>query len=322
MEPRVVLNPERDAGLLTLGADTAGAVHLDQCRAAGMSDRKVHQLVNSGRWQSPFPRVFVTFSGPIPPVTLHHAALMYAGDGAALSHETAGWLWRLCKRPLDIHLTIPYGRRVNRQPGLAIHRSRSLSEADVHPALSPRRNRIERTVIDLLAHARNGEAALSLVSDSIRGRRTTPARLREALDGQPHTRWRGEVIMALPDISAGAHSLLEIKDTQMRRSHGLPTGQRQFTRDGNGAEHLDVLIEEYRLHVELDGRLGHDRAVETWRDHRRDNRSVVGRLLPLRYGWADMIDRGCEVAAEQAEVLRRQGWPGELRRCKRCPPEV
>lgn len=128
--------------------------------------------------------------------------------------------------------------------------------------------------------------------------------------------------MALPDIGAGAHSLHEIKDTRMRRRHGLPLGRRQFTRDAKGTEYLDVFIEEYGIHVELDGRLGHDRAVETWRDFRRDNRSVIRRLRPLRYGWADMTDLSCEIAAEQAEILRQQGWPGPFIRCAHCPAEV
>lgn len=96
-------------------------------------------------------------------------------------------------------------------------------------------------------------------------------------------------------------------------------GVRQSKRLANGVEYLDVLIEDFRLHVELDGRLGHDRARETWRDMRRDNQSERLRLRHLRYGWADMIDRPCEVAVEQAVILRQQGWRGTFTRCRSCP---
>lgn len=317
-----MLNPRRDSDLLNLGGDTGGAVSLDTCRHGGLSARRVRELVASGRWQAPFPRVFVAFSGPIPAVTLHYAALLYAGEGAALSHDTAGWLWWFCQRPEKIHITIPYSRVVASQPGLVIHRSRDLTSDDLHPALSPCRTRIERTVVDLLGNARNGDAALSLVANAMRGRRTTPDRLRQVLEPRVRVRWRKEVLAALPDVQAGAHSLLEIKDAKMRRAHGLPAGTRQFHRDVHGVEHLDVLVEEYRLHVELDGRLGHDRATEVWRDFRRDNRSEVLRLRHLRYGWADMIDKECQVAAEQAEILRQQGWTGHFRRCPKCPPDL
>jgi hypothetical protein len=96
----------------------------------------------------------------------------------------------------------------------------------------------------------------------------------------------------MPDIEGGAHSLLELEDATNRRRHGLPMGRRQFKRLRDGTEYLDVVIEEWQMHVELDGRLGHDATRETWRDMRRDNHSEVQRLRHLSYGWADMIDRG------------------------------
>jgi hypothetical protein len=39
----------------------------------------------------------------------------------------------------------------------------------------------------------------------------------------------------------------------------------------------------------------------------------------LRYGWADIVDRPCEVAAQQALIFRQQGWTGALRPCSNCP---
>jgi hypothetical protein len=127
-------------------------------------------------------------------------------------------------------------------------------------------------VLDLLADQHSADGALGLVADAMRDRATTPDRLRAALELRPATRWRMVVIDALPDLRAGAQSPLEIRDARLRRRRGLPMGTRQSRRLGDGTEHLDVLIEEWRLHVELDGRLGHDRAREVWRDMRRDNR--------------------------------------------------
>lgn len=314
-----MLNPQRDAGLLWLGAHTHGAVHLDDCRGAGLSDREVGWLVASGRWQSPFPRVFVTFSGPIPLLTLQHAALLYAGEGAMLSHESAGAAYGICRVPGSVHVTIPYERQVDDQPGLHLHRSRTIRDDDRAPAVSPARTRIERTVLDLLRGKRTAEAALGLVADAIRTRRTTPAHIRAALLQRPCTKWRRVIGEALPQLAQGAQSLLELRDARLRRIHGLPMGIRQQRRLCDGTEYLDVVIEEFGVHVELDGRLGHDRAREIWRDMKRDNRSELQRLRHLRYGWADLADRPCEVAIEQARVLRQQGWAGRFRRCARCP---
>jgi hypothetical protein len=262
----------------------------------------------------------VTFSGPVPRETLEEAALAYAGEGAVLSRESAGAYWRLCPTPDLVHVTVPYEREVEDQPGLKIHRSRTLRESDVHPTLRPRRLRIEPTVVDLLPGRRTLDSALGLVADAVRTQRTTAAELRKAVTARPKLRWRKSVLLALPDVAAGAHSVLEVRDAQMRRRHGLPPGTRQFRRRRDGTEFLDVVIEEYAVHIELDGRLGHDRAQEIWRDMGRDNASVVGGKRHLRYGSADLLGRPCAVAAQQATVLRQQGWQGVFVRCPDCPP--
>jgi very-short-patch-repair endonuclease len=315
-----MLNPRRDAHLLSLGAATAGAVSHETCRHAGLTDHRLSDLVGTGRWQSPWPRVYVTFSGPIPPMSLLHAALLYAGAGATVSHASAGRLWRLVREPACIHLTVPYARDADDQPGLVVHRSRTLRPEDCHPVFTPRRTTVERTVLDLLATQLTATAALALVADAIRERKTTPDRMRVALEERRRTRWRTQILGVLPDLAAGAQSVLELRDAELRRRHGLPAGQRQVRRQIDGTEYLDVVIDEWQLHVELDGRLGHDRARDIWRDMRRDNRSELLGYRQLRYGWADLVDRGCEVAREQAEVLWQQGWLGQLTRCPRCPP--
>jgi hypothetical protein len=245
--------------------------------------------------------------------------LLYGGEDAVLCHESAGALWRLCPAPPTIHVLVPYRRQVDAQPGLEVHRSRTFAPSDVHPALRPRRTTVERTVLDLLRYKKNADQAIGLIGDAIRLRATTADRLRHALSGQPRVRWRKVVLDAMPDLTGGAHSPLELRDAAIRRAHGLPQGTRQARRLGDGTEYLDVLIEEYGAHIELDGRLGHDRTRERWRDMRRDNRSELAGLRHLRYGWADLVDRPCAVAKEQATVLRQQGWPGVFRPCANCP---
>jgi hypothetical protein len=317
-----MLSATGDAHHPALGGATDGAVNVEQCRQASLTDRQLHRLVESRRWQAPFPRVYVTFSGPIPLRTMQFAALLYAGDGAALSHGSAGHYWRLCREPTRIHITVPYQRQVDVQPGLSTHRSRTLTEDHIHPSFVPRRTTIERTVIDLLAEQRDADAALGMVGDSFRNRLSSPEKLRLVLTPLTQTRWRKVVLEALPDMSAGAQSPLELRDAKLRRQHGLPAGRRQASRLADGTEYLDVLIEEWGLHVEVDGRFGHDATRERWRDMRRDNRSERLRLRELRYGWGDMVDRPCDVAIEQAVILREQGWAGRFKRCVACPPRL
>jgi hypothetical protein len=116
---------------------------------------------------------------------------------------------------------------------------------------------------------RQRQAALGLVGDAIRTRKTSAERIRIALEAASCTKWRRVVLAALPDVAAGAQSPLELRDSQIRRRHGLPAGQRQVRRGGKTIEYLDVLIAPYGVHIELDGRLGHDRATERWRRCRK-----------------------------------------------------
>jgi hypothetical protein len=292
------------------------------CRALGLTDGERRWLLASGRWQQVYPRVIATFSGPVPPAALQVAAVMYAGQGARLSHETSGRCWRLCRASAEIHITVPYERKVDPQPGLVIHRSRTTGAGDVHPVFVPPRHTVEQTVLDLLAGCSTADAALGLVADALRWPLTTADTIRRALEAKPCTRWRKVVLEALPDMSAGAQSAMEVRELRVRRAHGLPPGERQFTRLADGTEHLDVFDEEFGMHTELDGRLGHERGREIWRDMRRDNRSEVAQLRHLRYGWADLFDRPCEVAIQQAVVYRQQGWVGRFKRCRRCPPAL
>jgi hypothetical protein len=85
----------------------------------------------------------------------------------------------------------------------------------------------------------------------------------------------------------------------------------------------DVGYDAYGLLVELDGRLGHEGAGR-FRDMERDNRFVLGGLTTLRYGWFDVVDHPCLVAAQVGQMLIARGWLGLPARCERCAgvPEV
>jgi very-short-patch-repair endonuclease len=66
--------------------------------------------------------------------------------------------------------------------------------------------------------------------------------------------------------------------------------------------------------VEVDGAAWHP--VEArWQDIHRDNGLARQGIITLRYSWADITQRPCEVAAEIADALRQHGWTGTSGRC-------
>jgi very-short-patch-repair endonuclease len=129
--------------------------------------------------------------------------------------------------------------------------------------------------------------------------------------------WREELVAALGDVAAGAQSSLELRYLRdVERAHGLPGGSRQqaVIRPG-GRYYDDVRYPEFGVVVELDGRPAHPDEAR-WRDIRRDNTSVAQGRRVLRYGWADVTARPCDVAAQVGEVLHACGWTGAARSCR------
>ncbi len=134
-------------------------------------------------------------------------------------------------------------------------------------------------------------------------------------------RWRPELDDVLAAAGDGIHSVLEYRYLRdVERAHGLPRSKHQVrvVIDGRAA-YRDAYYEQYRLAVELDGRLAHP-DEERWRDNRRDNKAGALGIQTARYGWRDVYGRACETAVLQAQILRRRGWQGTPRPCSAdCP---
>ena len=311
-----MVSPELPEGLDRLAQIQAGVITRRQAIAEGMNAQSVDWMLRSRRWRTLQRAVYSVCTGaPARPAVLW-AAVLRAGPGAALSFDSAAEVHRLIDLPASrVHVSIPHYRTVVPVRGVIIHRSRALPAA-VHPTDLPPRTRIEATVLDLAGRAVTFDAAFAIACAAVQRRLTTPARLRRAMAARSTMRWRDELSVALADIGAGVHSLLEYRYvTFVERPHGLPAADRQARVVAGGrVRYLDNFYREFGLCVELDGRQAHpdDRR---WLDDRRDNATAAVGVVPLRYGWADIESRPCETAAEAGVALRSRGWTGRLRRC-------
>jgi hypothetical protein len=297
----------------------SGVVSRQQARDAGWPEGTVDTRLRSGIWRRLHRGAYATFTGDPSREAKLWAAVLWAGPGAALSHETAAEIHGLIDRPIGpIHVSVPAERDPGRRRkirGVVIHRSRRLVPEWQPPWRLPRTT-VDDTVLDLVAKARTFDDAYAWISRAIGRRLTSPQSLSKALVRRSRIRWRAWIAGALQDAADGVHSPLERNYVYgVERAHGLPTARRQAKRrHGNGTRYLDNLYEEYHLCVELDGLAAHP-AEGRWRDTRRDNANRVQGTETLRYGWPDTTENRCRTAAEIASVLRRQGWKGTLRPC-------
>ena len=295
-----------------------GVITRRQALAGGLTEKAIVVRVQGERWQRLQAGVYATFSGEPPRTAVLWAAVLRAGPGAVLSHQTAAELYGLtdAQAPL-IHLTVPNGSPVTRPSGTVIHYSRRLEQAR-HPAFLPPRTRVEDSVLDLIGNMTSLDEAVSLISRAVGRRRTTAPLILAALASRPRMRWRADIILVLDIAAEGAHSLLEYRYvTRVERPHGLPRGARQRpVSRGGSRQYQDVSYDEYMLVVELDGLAAHPLEAR-WRDARRDNTNTAYGLATLRLGYVDVSDRSCESAAVVGQALQRRGWPGTIRRCGR-----
>jgi hypothetical protein len=301
--------------------DQCGVLTRAQALASGVTIEAIRAHLRAGRWQPLFRSTYATFSGPVPREGVLWSAVLSAGAGATLSHQSAGELWGLVNDPhTPIHLVVPSHRRVSPIAGVVVHRSCRADRAR-HPSRTPPRTRVEETVVDLADTSAGLEQALAWVARACASRLTRPDRIVGALTARVRVRWRNELLVALADVAAGAHSPLELRYLRdVERAHGLPNGSRQHAVVRSGGRYFDdVRYPEYGVTVELDGRVAHPDEAR-WRDMRRDNSSVLAGRRVLRYGWADVAGRPCAVAAQVVAVLRAAGWRGAPHGCHRgCP---
>ena len=298
----------------------AGAIARRQGVEADINARAMRGRIDTGRWQRLQRGVYAAFSGEPSRETALWAALLRAGPDAALSHLTAAERHGLIDEPSAlISITVPAFRHPAQVkiPGVIIRRSDAILRTR-HPTMLPPCTRVEDTVLDLIQAARSFDDAYTWICRAIGRRRTTAARIRQAMDARKKMRWRRELSMALSDAGDGILSALEYRYVRrVERPHGLPAARRQARiRQRTGNRYLDNLYEEYGVCVELDGTAAHP-ADEQWRDKRRDNANTIQGIVTLRFGFPELGDRQCETAADVATLLRIHGWTAKPHPCSR-----
>jgi Transcriptional regulator, AbiEi antitoxin len=317
-----VMVREFPSTLRYVAQNQGGVVSRSQAIRAGLSPGMIKFRVRSGRWRQIHPGVYATFSGDLTRRTRLWAAVLSAGPGAALSHETAAELHRLADKPAEmIHLTVPAGRRVSAAEGVCLHRSGRVTEA-VQANTYPPRTRVEETVLDLTQTAKTFDDVCGWVTRAIARELTNETRLNAAMSARLRLRWRADLQELIVAAAGGDHSVLEFRyHRDVERAHGLPESVRQvpFVTPGGRRGRRDRVYDEYGVVVELDGRLAHP-AENHWQDKTRDNAAAADGKQSLRYGWSQVKWQPCETAAEVARVLRLHGWDGNPRTCSPgCP---
>ncbi|WP_109472215.1 type IV toxin-antitoxin system AbiEi family antitoxin domain-containing protein [Ornithinimicrobium cavernae] len=315
-----------------------------QALAAGMSSRQIDGQLRGRRWQRIHPGVYATHTGPLDWSARVWAAVLYTGSGAALSHQTAAFIWGLePRRPSVLSLAIPSRRTVVRQPGLRVVRRRRV-EVVRHRRLPI--TSVRQTVLDLTAQPGfTLDETAALLGRASQRNLLDPAALLELLDAQWHHPMAGRLRRACADAVEGVESPLELRVLRgVIRGHGLAGFELQVphddqdppvsglhvaataNRDGEsghrglgvagGRRHVrrsDLRHRALGIRVEGDGLAWHggDRFHE---DRCRDREAAAVGDVTVRVTW-DAAEDPCQVALDLACTMTHRGWTGVPTRC-------
>jgi hypothetical protein len=303
----------------------AGVVTRKQAIDATMSARAIEWKVQAAEWQRVHTGVYATFTGELPRLAQLWAAVLYAGDGAVLSHQSAGELQGLVEKPAAvIHVTVPASRRVRAFPGLVIHLSDAPERLAGYPAGEPPMTLVADTVIDLAEACASVDDVYGWVARAF-GRNDVAMNVVDllvAVKSRKKLRWRAELKEAIVAASGGAHSALELLwEKNVELPHGLPPSTKQvpFAKSNGQVGFRDREYLPWGVVIELDGKKSHP---DERRDHdnARDRRASLRSKETLRYGWREIRYEGCRSAVEVIRVLWRRGWFGRPKPCSRdCP---
>ena len=113
-----------------VAAAQRGLVHRSQLRALGISRGSYEHRVEVGSLHRVLPSVLSVVDPVLEPWAAETAGLLYAGENAVLSHESAAAVWGLAATPSFVAITL-IGRKVGSQEGLRQHRVTAVDVRDV-----------------------------------------------------------------------------------------------------------------------------------------------------------------------------------------------
>jgi hypothetical protein len=292
-----------------------------------MTANQLRWRVTSGRWQKPARGVVVAQSGPLTDRQVLRAALLRAGPGAALAGLTAarldGFKGFDDKRPFaetPIHLLVPAGRkRRTPPPGRTVitHYARTLTIQDVHPTRRPRRTRIARSLVDAATWMPTDRGSMAVLAAGAQQGLARVDDLRQVANRIETRRRRRLLMETLGDIAGGSQALSELDFTRLVvRAFELPEPSRQVARrDTRGRRRwTDVLWDEYKIAVEIDGAQHTEDPRQRWDDMERDIDLGLDGYLTLRFpAWLVRTDPE-HVARRILEALRKPAGEADNRR--------
>ncbi len=274
-----------------------GRIRADQLRAACVGETTVRRWVADGYLHPTLPRVYAVGHVSTSVEATLADALLYAGPGATLSHDTAVWWLGLLKHPASRETHVSTRRRVQSLPGVSVHDRRHLDRI-THRGLTV--TPPHQALVDFAADATHDLLRLALANADYHGMLNLTA-----IDGVTGRGIRGSAAInaALrrhqPEL-ARTRSELERLLLRLCETQELPLPKFNVYLEG---WLVDAFWPQAKLVIEVDGLDGHRTRAQLESDHQRDFELRQAGYIVLRYTWRQLTDAATAVAREIRRAL-------------------
>ncbi len=293
-----------DIAIAAVAGRQGGMIARQQLLAIGLSPAGIHRRVRSGRLHPVYAGVYAVGHRVIGLLGRQWAAVLACGEGAALSHWSAGAAWRMIATTLAA-MHVSAARAGRGRAGLKVHRRTlepdEITTLDGLPITTP-----ARTTIDLAAAGLRGrklEAAL----DAAVEHELDFSDLHRLLD-----RHRGRAGRAGGQRAARALHARHDRHPQRPRglvldlcdAHGIP---RPLVNAIVAGRRRDFFWSDVPLVVEADSYRWHRSPAALTADRRRDVELTLAGLPFLRFSYTQITEEPEYVAAATLAALTPRG---------------
>lgn len=285
---------ERDREIDLLGASQHGVVSRAQALDLGLSSAAIGRRLSSGEWIRVLPGIYRLASVPR---TWHQwllAAFLWAGEGAVVSHRSAGAFLGLGNLKCTFaELWVPSSIKTPSR-AIRLHTTKNLARTDLKRSGPITVTNPTRTLIDLGAVIDPLRLEFALEDALNQGLVSLPrlqARLGELIG--PGRRGPGVLARILENRPYGgpAESNLEVKALQALRAAQIPLPQRQHRlRLGDKDMRLDLAYPEFGIAIECDSVKFHATTRGWDRDRSKNNLLNLAGWTIVRATWREVED--------------------------------
>jgi very-short-patch-repair endonuclease len=288
---------ERD--VVALAERQSGVIGYRQLRSLGLSHHWIKRRIGMG-WLIPI-LYGVCAVGHRPRLLRgwHCAALLAAGERAALSNRSAGAHWEMTKAPSRPHVIAP--RSADGVKGIVVHRPRAVADDDIVEDQGLRVASPARVLLDIAGEATRRQLERALDQAEMH-RLHLPI---EPLLTRCKRRRGAPLLRAVLEWHIAGSTITESEAEEaflaIVRTAGLPDPLPQCRVEGR---RRDFVWPDHRVVVEIDSHTFHNTAQAFDRDRVRDNEVTLAGWTHLRFTRRRVVLRGKDVEGDLIRALR------------------